>query len=213
LPSDSPAPGATPSDLKQTKLGELTHTELQPHIAEGTALGYSYVLDLAAQEHSPAITVDLIRQLHRHAFGHIYEWAGTFRTHQLGYPLGVSDFWQITEHVRNLCDDLQYRLERLPLPESPERREESIRLVAWFQHRYVQIHPFADFNGRTARMLSALLSLQLGLPAAEVDADEPGEGRKEYVASMQAADGGNLHHLESLLTRAIDQAAVSRPKT
>lgn len=47
----------------------------------------------------------------------------------------------------------------------PEAEEtflaEVISLLAWFQHRFVWIHPFNDYNGRVARLLTNLLLLNL----------------------------------------------------
>jgi Fic family protein len=51
----------------------------------------------------------------------------------------------------------------------------------------VWIHPFKDYNGRVARLLTNLIALNFGLPALEIKA-ETGADRQKYIEAMQAAD-------------------------
>lgn len=81
-------------------------------------------------------------------------------------------------------------------------------LVAWFRHRVVKIHPFRDFNGRTARLVSSYLLLQLGLPAIEIDADQ-GDGRDRYTGAMRAADAYDPEPLKALIDEALEEALGS----
>ena len=107
--------------------------------------------------------------------------------------------------MRNLCDDLEYRLAGLPQRGDSSLQVEVVDLVAWFQHRFVKIHPFRDLNGRTARLLTSYLLLQLGFPALEIDAEE-GEGRTRYIAAMRAADQFDLEPLSRLIATALSEA-------
>jgi cell filamentation protein len=170
------------------------------------ALGYSFVLDLASRANPLPITPDLFLKLHGDSFGHIYDWAGKWRAIDLDWPPDVSTPWRISTDIRNLCDDLAERLGHLPAPGDPTHRSAIVELVAWFQHRVVKIHPFRDFNGRVARMLSSYLLLQLGWPALELDADKPGAGRERYIAAMHAADGYDLSPLAALIDDALEDA-------
>ena len=70
---------------------------------------------------------------------------------------------------------------------------------AWLCHRYTQICPFADGNGRVARCLAALALLQAGWPPLLVR-DLP-QDRELWLAALQTADDGDL----SPLTRWIAQ--------
>ena len=79
-----------------------------------------------------------------------------------------------------------------------------IELVSWFQHRFVQIHPFNDYNGRTARMLTSFLLLKFDLPAIEIKADNKSD-RKKYIRAMQEADEGNYSNLEKLIASALEE--------
>jgi Fic family protein len=54
-------------------------------------------------------------------------------------------------------------------------------------HEFVKIHPFADGNGRTARIILNLLLLKKGYPICNIKRTE----RPEYYKSLSDADGGN----------------------
>lgn len=68
---------------------------------------------------------------------------------------------------------------------------------AWLHHRFTQIHPFQDGNGRVARALASLVFLREGLfPLVIRELD-----RREYIDALEAADGGNLLPLVTLFAR------------
>lgn len=63
--------------------------------------------------------------------------------------------------------------------------------AAWLHHRFTQIHPFQDGNGRVARALASLVFLREGLfPLVVRESD-----REAYIGALEAADGGNLSPL------------------
>ena len=67
--------------------------------------------------------------------------------------------------------------------------------TAWFHHRFVQIHPFQDGNGRVARALTSagfLKSDYLVLVIRDT------EHRESYLDALAAADGGDLRPLVDL---------------
>lgn len=67
--------------------------------------------------------------------------------------------------------------------------------AAWLHHRFTQIHPFQDGNGRVARALATLVFLQRGfLPLVIRDA----EHKSLYIAALEAADAGDLQPLVNL---------------
>ncbi|MEA2162490.1 MAG: hypothetical protein QOK37_617 [Thermoanaerobaculia bacterium] len=84
--------------------------------------------------------------------------------------------------------------------------EDPILLTAWLHHRFTQIHPYQDGNGRVARALGTLVLLKNDLLPVVVDRDT----RTRYVEVLESADGGNLEPLvtqfANLEKRAILQA-------
>lgn len=70
-------------------------------------------------------------------------------------------------------------------------------LSAWLHHRFTQIHPFQDGNGRIARALASMVFLKAGLfPLVVRDSD-----RDEYISSLEEADQGDLSRLVKLFAK------------
>ena len=68
--------------------------------------------------------------------------------------------------------------------------------AAWLHHRFAQIHPFQDGNGRIARALATLVFVKAGwLPLVVRDS-----GRKKYIDALERADEGDLRPLVSLFS-------------
>ena len=67
--------------------------------------------------------------------------------------------------------------------------------VSWLHHRFTQIHPFQDGNGRVARALASLILVQQGLFPLVVTRDH----RVAYIDSLEAADDGSLAPLIDLV--------------
>ena len=67
--------------------------------------------------------------------------------------------------------------------------------AAWLHHRFAQIHPFQDGNGRVARALTSAILLEDDHLVLVVR-DE--EHRERYIAALQAADRGDLKPLVDL---------------
>lgn len=74
---------------------------------------------------------------------------------------------------------------------------------AWLHHRFTQIHPYQDGNGRVARVLTTLVLLKSELLPLVIDRDL----RTEYVHSLEAADFGDLSKLASLFAR-LERSAI-----
>lgn len=173
---------------------------------EGVKKAQVYILKLSDKKIK--ITPELILKLHNEGFGFIFpDWAGRFRI----VDVTVGDYEpphysQIPKLLKNLCDDLEERLKHIPPTENGEQfLAEVISLLAWFQHRFVLIHPFKDYNGRVARLLTNLLALNLDLPIIAIKA-ETGADRQGYIKAMKAADKHNYSKLEKLIAGALKES-------
>lgn len=67
------------------------------------------------------------------------------------------------------------------------------------------IHPFQDYNGRTARLFTNLLMLRLRFPLVEIQGETEAD-RKRYIAALKKADDYNYAPLEKLIRAAIEEA-------
>lgn len=81
--------------------------------------------------------------------------------------------------------------------------EDPVVLAAWLHHRFTQIHPYRDGNGRVARALITLVLLKADLLPLVLDRDL----RKEYIDALEAADEGNLGTL-ALLFSNLEKKAI-----
>ncbi len=77
--------------------------------------------------------------------------------------------------------------------------------AAWLHHRFTQIHPFQDGNGRVARCLASLVFIRAGWFPLVITRDD----REEYLDALETADRNNLHPLVDLFARAQRREFVS----
>lgn len=73
---------------------------------------------------------------------------------------------------------------------------------AWLHHRFTQIHPFQDGNGRVARCLASLVFIQSSWFPLVLTRDD----RAVYIAALEEADQGNLLKLINLFAKSQKQA-------
>jgi Fic-DOC domain mobile mystery protein B len=187
LKFDGP-PGSTPLDPDEleglipthiTQRGELDEWEAQNILKAAAWLHGREKLDVL----KPAF----VREVHQRMFDDTWKWAGTFRVSEKN--LGVAPA-QIAVRTRDLCDDVKAQLAHggMPLDE----------IAAVFHHRLVSIHPFANGNGRHARMITDLL---LTLNGAERfswgsgNLNDHNAVRERYIAALRAADDKNYKPL------------------
>lgn len=102
-------------------------------------------------------------------------------------------------HVQDEMDKLiQWHTEHIDKGVPPEVE------AAWLHHRFTQIHPFQDGNGRIARALATLVFLQNGwFPLVITNED-----RKEYIESLEKADSGDLMPLAAFFTQLAKDAFI-----
>lgn len=189
-----------------TAFGILPRSKVLQLEKEGVKKAQQYILKLSNRK--AKITPELICDVHRVGFGFIFpDWAGKFRIVDVTVGRYQPPLYsRIPEFTKTLCDDLEKRLKHLPLADNEEEfLAEVISLLAWFQHRFVWVHPFKDYNGRVARLLTNLLVLNLGLPILIIKA-ETGRDRERYIKAMKAADQHDYSKLERLIANALRES-------
>ena len=198
--------GAT--TYKETAFGIISRSKLLVLELEGTKRGLELIYQLVSKNPKTEITPEIILKIHRKSIGWIFpDWAGKYRDIQVEFSGKEAITWrQVPELMVNLCKDLKERLKYLN-PNEDTFIEKVVELLAWFQHRFVWIHPFQDYNGRIARMITILILLTLNLPPIEIRA-ETGNDRKKYLESMYAADTGNCKKLENLIRAVLNESLV-----
>lgn len=81
--------------------------------------------------------------------------------------------------------------------------DDPVIVAAWLHHRFTQIHPYQDGNGRVGRALTTLVLLRSDLLPLVIDRDL----RAEYIKALEAADFGDLTQLATLFAR-LERAAI-----
>ena len=110
------------------------------------------------------------------------------------------------EHVDSELDNL-LRLYQ-------EHKEDGVHPIlrgAWLHHRFTQIHPFQDGNGRVARTLLTWHLVQEGYLPIVVKRDD----RERYIEALEEADQGDLFSFVELLVQLQRQSileAVGEPE-
>lgn len=194
--------GAT--SYKETKFGIISRSKLLKLEIEGTKKGLNFISKLVSKEKNIIITPELICQLHQKSFGWIFpKWAGKYRKIQVTVSgKEAPSFYLVPEMVINLSEDLKERFRHLPKSTEQSFIIEAVKLLAWFQHKFVFIHPFQDYNGRTGRMLTIILSLKLGLPTTEIKIENRAD-RSRYIKAMRKADKGDISLLENIISETL----------
>lgn len=81
--------------------------------------------------------------------------------------------------------------------------DDPIIVATWLHHRFTQIHPYQDGNGRVARALTTMVLLQADLLPLVLDRDL----RVEYIDALESADLGDLAPLALIFAR-LERAAI-----
>lgn len=74
-------------------------------------------------------------------------------------------------------------------------------LAAWLHHRFTQIHPYQDGNGRVARALATVVLVKSGLGPFTVDV----QNKARYLDRLEDADQGDLRPLVLVVAREQDR--------
>lgn len=196
------------TSYKDTSFGIIPRSKVVELEKEGVKKALEYVIKLSEQK--TTITPEVILDIHKEGFAFIFpKWVGKYRTIEVTVGDYTPPFpYQVPEMIKNLTDDLDERLNNLPSVDKQEEfLTEVISLLAWFQNRFVWIHPFNDYNGRVGRLLTNLLALNLGLPLFEITADSEID-RKKYIDAMKLADKQDYSKLEELISKSLQESLV-----
>lgn len=175
------AAGLKPSYISTQK--ELNAAE-QDNILQGEQWAF-------AHKRKNFLSEKFMRDLHRRMFGHVWKWAGTYRT--TNKSIGV-EWHRIPEEMNKLLGDSRYWIthDTDPIDE----------IAARFHHRLVWVHPFPNGNGRWARTMTDVLLFSLGHPrltwgakASPASLGDHSDVRAKYIHALQEADARNFKEL------------------
>ncbi|MBI3041923.1 MAG: mobile mystery protein B [Betaproteobacteria bacterium] len=174
-------PGATPLDPDEAQGLIPRHISTQGQLNEWEQQNILRAEEwVFSRRRGDVLTVDFIKRLHQRMFDQTWRWAGAFRRSDKN--IGV-DWREIEVELRKLCLDVKAQLETrsVPLDEAAAR----------FHHRMTRIHPFANGNGRHARLVTDVFLVRNGADRfswGSADLEKAGDARTRYIAALRAAD-------------------------
>lgn len=140
------------------------------------------------------LTEAFVRKLHQAMFNKTWSWAGKFRRSDKN--IGV-EFTRIAVGLNDLLENVKTQISYLPA--QPKAQTEALdQIAAKFHHQLVWLHPFANGNGRHARLMTDVLLHSLGATpfswggASLVSATST---RYVYLDALRAADRRDLQPL------------------
>ena len=161
-----------------------TRDELNEWERQNILEAYGWALDPRNMGRQDPLTEPFVRKLHRRMFDQTWSWAGRYRNTEknIGVPCH-----QIRDSLAALLGDARYWLDQRTF--APD--ENAIRL----HHRLVFIHPFANGNGRHARLLADVVAQRQGRPVftwGGADIVRAWDSRKSYIEALRAADRNEI---------------------
>jgi len=177
------------TDVLRNRLNLTDACELEQVEAEITALRAQ-----ALEPQFERFDAARFRQIHRHLFQDIYDWAGAYRT--VDISKGQTRFCtaaRIEQELERLFLELEQAEWLCGLPQ-----DDLIPRVADFYCEINIVHPFREGNGRAQRLLFEELIVNAGF-----DIDWGLTDTDEWVRANQAGFLGDLGPLLEIFTRAL----------
>ncbi|MDT3397150.1 Fic family protein [Streptomyces sp. B1866] len=195
--------------------GEVTQDTLAIIKDQFDAL--SYLVDWSRENHD--LSIHFVRELHALIVRHqpTYEGRDQFGrtvsvrlkpgawkeldntiTRSDGVVLQCAPPLVVEEEMRRLVDLYRETAQAHPLVRA-----------AWLHHRFIQIHPFSDGNGRVARALTLLALQRAHFAPITVDRTQ----RRTYIAALDEANAGDLRPLVRLFASLEEKALRAELRT
>ena len=165
--------------------------EIEAWIREGRALTSWFIKNLHQAIARSQTTYRAVDRLGRYFDAELHK--GAFKTmpNNPTRPDGVVDEYAPPEQVDSEIDNL------VDWYQSADDNHHSLAVGAWLHHRFTQIHPFEDGDGRVARALLTWHLVRRGFLPVVVTRD----ARSEYIEVLEKADAGNLSEFVEFIVK------------
>jgi Fic-DOC domain mobile mystery protein B len=131
-----------------------------------------------------------VRELHHRMFDSVWKWAGTYRQTERNigcYPREIVRIAQLLANTRYWIENKTFSTDEALLR---------------FHYQLTRIHPFANGNGRHARMIADVAAVRYGREeftwGARKDLVAEGDARTWYLAALRTLDA-HENHMKLLL--------------
>jgi len=188
--------GATPLDPDEMAglliLAVETRADLDEVEQTNIQAGFKWLAKQRKYSGLDCLSMEFARELHQQLFGQVWSWAGQFRLTEKN--IGI-DPRHIATQLMNALADAQVWHEQ----STYSRLEYAARL----HHKLVFIHPFANGNGRWARILTDVVLEQV-LATEPIDWGRGllsiSEHRRNYLDALRAADRQDFSLLKAFMS-------------
>ena len=158
-------------------MGELNEYEAL-NILEARAWGFSS----RSMTSTDPLEESYVRTLHSKMFDQVWKWAGTYRKHEVSIGCDPAE---IVQRIPQLLANTKYWIDHKTFLID--------ECLIRFHHQLVsKIHPFANGNGRHARMITDVVAVKHGRAefswGAGASLVAEGRARADYLAALRALD-------------------------
>ena len=159
--------------------------------AVNNAKAFDRMEDLA--KNRKAINNVTIQEIHEIVTGGILDNAGRYRTTnvRIGGAIKSPPDWS---KIVKLMDELIESINK--------SKRHPIETASFLHHRFVEVHPFTDGNGRVARLLTNLYLIARNYPPIVLKKADRGK----YYKALRAADSENLSPFANFIAKAVDES-------
>ncbi len=134
-----------------------------------------------------------IQQIHEAVMAGIIEDAGKYRTRNVritGAAKAPPDWSKVVKLMEEMIEKIA------------KSKKHPVEIAAFLHHRFVEIHPFIDGNGRVARLLTNVYLVARAYPPIVLKKEDRGK----YYKSLRAADAGNLSPFANFIAKTVDES-------
>ena len=180
-----------PEEAEQLIPRISTMGELNEYEALNILRAREWAFDSRTMKSTDPLEELYVRELHHRMFDNVWKWAGTYR--QTERNIGC-DPKEILQRIPELLANTQYWLDN--------KTFSTDEALLRFHHQMTRIHPFANGNGRHARMVADVVAVKCGRAefswGAGKDLVAKGDARAVYLAALRTLDA-NENDVKSLL--------------
>jgi Fic-DOC domain mobile mystery protein B len=170
-----------PEEAEQLIPKISTLAELNEYEAVNILRAREWAFDNRTMKSTDPLEEVYVRELHHRMFDNVWKWAGTYRKTELNIGCDPNE---IMQRVPQLLANTRYSLENKIFPAD----EALLR----FHHQLTKIHPFANGNGRHARLIADIVAVKYGQSeftwGAGKDLVGEGDARTSYLGALRALD-------------------------
>ena len=158
-----------------------TLSELNEYEALNILRAREWAFDRRTMKSTDPLEEPYVRELHHRMFDNVWRSAGTYRL--TARNIGC-DPKEIVQRIPQLLANTKYRMEN--------KTFSTDEALLRFHHQLTKIHPFANGNGRHARLIADIVAVKYGQSeftwGAGKDLVTEGDARTQYLTALRALD-------------------------